>query len=87
MRMILVPAAVAAFAFRGLAQVSQTTCNGQTYTYNELAGYGFVPSDAYDKFGDTSGGIGSSLAFDRSLWKKNGTGYSGVVWALPDRGW
>lgn len=69
------------------AQVSQTTCNGQSYVYNELAGYGFVPSDAYDKFGDTSGGIGSSLAFDRSSWKRNGTGYSGVVWALPDRGW
>ena len=68
--------------------VNQTTCNGQTYTYQQLAGYGFIPSDARDKFGDTIGGIGSSLALDRNTWKKtNGSSYTGTLWTLPDRGW
>jgi hypothetical protein len=37
--------------------VNQTTCNGKTYTYQELAGYGFVPSNARDEFGDTLGTV------------------------------
>jgi len=49
--------AVAAGAF-----VNQTTCNGKTYTYEELAGYGFVPGDARDEFGDTLGGYGYGCA-------------------------
>lgn len=40
--------------------VNSTTCNGKSYSYNELAGYGLIPSDARDKFGDTIGGIGSA---------------------------
>ncbi|KAH0555941.1 hypothetical protein GP486_006112 [Trichoglossum hirsutum] len=69
------------------ATVNQTTCNGKTYLYEELAGYGSVPSDFRDKFGDTLS-MGSSLALDRSAWKKNSDGtYEGIVWGLPDRGW
>jgi hypothetical protein len=65
--------------------VNQTTCNGQTYSYDGLAGYGFIPSNFRDKIGDTLGGL-SSLAFDS--WKKTGEGaYEGVIWVLPDRGW
>ncbi|KAI9894491.1 MAG: hypothetical protein M1814_003249 [Vezdaea aestivalis] len=68
--------------------VKQTTCNGKQYTYESLAGYGIIPSDARDKLGDTLGGVGSSLALDRGAWKKNSDGsYSGVLWGLPDRGW
>ncbi|KAI0386465.1 esterase-like activity of phytase-domain-containing protein [Hypomontagnella monticulosa] len=68
--------------------VNKTTCNGVNYEYQELAGYGFVVSDAVDKFGDTLGGMGSSLHLERGAWKKleNGS-YSGVLWSLPDRGW
>lgn len=68
--------------------VAETTCNGKTYKYLELAAYGFTPSDARDRFGDTLGGIGSSAAFDRKTWKRleNGS-YEGIVWTLPDRGW
>lgn len=69
------------------ASVSSTTCNGKTYVYQSLAGYGFTPSDARDKFGDTAGGIGSSAAIDPKSWKKNGNTYTGTLWALPDRGW
>lgn len=63
--------------------VNQTTCNGQQYIYRELAGYGFIPSNARDKYGDTLGGIGSSIALDKSSWKKKGNAYTGTLWALP----
>ena len=68
--------------------VNQTTCNGETYTYEQLAGYGFIPSNARDKYGDTIGGIGSSIAIDKLSWKKLANGsYTGILWAIPDRGW
>lgn len=68
--------------------VNQTTCNGKTYTYQQLAGYGLVASNARDKLGDTLGGYGSAIAIDRSSWKKTSNGtYSGTLYALPDRGW
>ncbi|EPS26785.1 hypothetical protein PDE_01724 [Penicillium oxalicum 114-2] len=68
--------------------INQTTCAGTTYKYTGLAGYGFIPSDATDKYGDTIGGIGSSIAIDQSTWRKlNGEQYSGTVYAIPDRGW
>ncbi|TAQ84585.1 hypothetical protein B7494_g7087 [Chlorociboria aeruginascens] len=68
--------------------VNQTTCNGKTYTYQELAGYGLIPGNSTDQFGDTIGGIGSAIALDRFQWRRllNGS-YTGVLWALPDRGW
>ena len=67
---------------------NQTTCDKEQYTYQQLAGYGFVPSNAVDKYGDTLGGYGSAIAIDRSSWKKlkNGS-YTGLLWAVPDRGW
>ena len=68
--------------------VNQTTCDGKTFTYQQLAGYGFVASNARDKFGDTLGGYGSAIALDRKAWKKTGDGiYTGLLYALPDRGW
>ena len=66
---------------------NQTTCDGRQYTYQELAGYGFVPSNAVDKYGDTLGGYGSAIAIDRSSWKLKDGIYTGVLWAVPDRGW
>lgn len=67
--------------------VNQTTCAGTTYQYNGLAGYGFIPSNATDKYGDTIGGIGSAVAFDQSSWHEFNGAYHGIAWALPDRGW
>lgn len=72
------------------APVNVTTCNGKTYTYSALAGYGKLASDARDKFGDTIGGIGSAIALDKKSWKsKKGKkeAYTGIVYGLPDRGW
>lgn len=67
--------------------VKTTTCNGEKYVYEELAGYGYLPSNGRDKFGDTLGGIGSSIAVDSSSWTKDGDTYKGTLYALPDRGW
>lgn len=67
--------------------VNQTVCNGQTYTYQQLAGFGWLASNARDKYGDTIGGIGSAIAFNRSSWTKTSLGYTGVMYAIPDRGW
>ena len=67
---------------------NQTTCDNEQYTYQQLAGYGFVPSNAVDKYGDTLGGYGSAIAIDRKSWKRSKNGsYTGVLWAVPDRGW
>ncbi|CAF9934887.1 hypothetical protein IMSHALPRED_009876 [Imshaugia aleurites] len=64
-----------------------TTCDNEQHTYQQLAGYGFVPSKAGDKYGDTLGGCGGAVAIDRSSWKKSTNGsYTGVLWAILDRG-
>lgn len=67
--------------------VNTTSCNGQIYTYKELAGYGKLASDARDKFGDTVGGIGSAIALDKKSIKYQNGVYSGTIYGLPDRGW
>jgi hypothetical protein len=70
--------------------VNVTTCNGQKYVYQELAGWGILAGDSRDKFGDTIGGIGSAIALEKKSWKKkkgDGEGYEAVLYGLPDRGW
>ncbi|KAL5375694.1 hypothetical protein DPSP01_011050 [Paraphaeosphaeria sporulosa] len=70
--------------------VNETNCNGKTFIYEELAGWGTLPGDARDRFGDTIGGIGSAIALDKKSWKKKSgkkEGYEGILWGLPDRGW
>ncbi|KAF2865923.1 esterase-like activity of phytase-domain-containing protein [Massariosphaeria phaeospora] len=82
-------ASVTAYAV-GPAPVNQTTCNGQTYVYEELAGWGILAGDARDKLGDTIGGIGSAIAIDKKSWKKkkgDKEAYEGILYGLPDRGW
>jgi len=64
--------------------VASVTCNGQAYTYDGLAGFGSVKSDARDQYGDTIS-IGSSMAIKD--WKKAGKGYKATMYGLPDRGW
>lgn len=67
--------------------VFATSCEGKNYVYNELSGFGTLASDARDKFGDTLAGLGSSIVVDKTSWKKNGDTWSGLLYALPDRGW
>ncbi|KAJ2902965.1 outer membrane autotransporter protein [Zalerion maritima] len=63
---------------------SVSKCNGEKYTYQRLAGYGWVAAAAQDKYNDTMS-IGSSIAI--SDWQKGDDGYTAVFWGLPDRGW
>ncbi|KAH9891426.1 esterase-like activity of phytase-domain-containing protein [Xylariomycetidae sp. FL2044] len=90
---ILAASAYAASTYRLVSAastgvVNSTSCNGRQYVYEELSGYGFVVSNATDKFGDTLGGLGSSLHLEQAAWKRHCNGsYSGVLWSLPDRGW
>ena len=81
----LIPLSFAAPTTTSSAPVTVTTCGGKVYTYNELAGYGFVPGDARDKYGDTIGGIGSAIAM--KSWKKIDNYYQGTLFVQPDRGW
>jgi hypothetical protein len=72
------------------APVNETNCNGRKFVYEELAGWGTLPGDARDRFGDTIGGIGSAIALDKKSWKKKSgknEAYQGILWGLPDRGW
>jgi hypothetical protein len=64
------------------APVANTTCNGKSYIYQNLAGYGYVPYDTRDSKKDTIGGIGSSAAIEKNSWKKSGNKYTGYLWGM-----
>ncbi|MGE5538458.1 MAG: esterase-like activity of phytase family protein [Gemmatimonas sp.] len=51
-----------------------------------LVGVGRIAASQRDKFGETFGS-GSGMAVDRSAWRRDGDGYSGTIWLLPDRGY
>ncbi|KAE8832520.1 hypothetical protein P3342_012718 [Pyrenophora teres f. teres] len=77
----------ASFITRETPAKNITTCNNQVYEYETLAGYGKLPSNVRDKYGDTVGGIGSAIALEPKSWKFGGDSYTGVIYGLPDRGW
>ncbi|KAK4098035.1 hypothetical protein N658DRAFT_432923 [Parathielavia hyrcaniae] len=64
--------------------VASVSCNGKAYTYEGLSGFGSLPSDARDQYGDTIS-FGSSMRVRD--WKKAGHRYKGTLYGLPDRGW
>jgi len=72
-------------AIAGAADVS-ATIGGTVYVNHGLVGVGRIPANQRDKFGDTFGS-GSGLAIDLKSWAKNGDGYKGSLWLLPDRGY
>jgi hypothetical protein len=76
----------AVFSRAYASSVNSTTCNGNEYVYEELAGYGLIASDALDQFGDTLGGLGSAIHLESWERLDNGS-YIGTLWSLPDRGW
>ncbi|KAL5115065.1 hypothetical protein ACEQ8H_007040 [Pleosporales sp. CAS-2024a] len=73
----------------GSSPVNTTICNGKTYMYDFLAGYGKLAGNSRDKYGDTIGGIGSAIALDHKSVKytKKTRSYEGTIYGLPDRGW
>ncbi|KAM7183999.1 Esterase-like activity of phytase domain containing protein [Naviculisporaceae sp. PSN 640] len=64
--------------------VTSISCNGKSYSYNSLAGFGALKSDARDQYGDTIS-IGSAIAVKN--WRKTGKKYKATLYGLPDRGW
>ena len=67
---------------------SEAVCEGTRYINRGLVAYGFVPSDARDKVGDTLGGFGSAAAPDVSSFGRGSDGsVHGTLYATPDRGW
>ena len=72
-------------AFGAFADDSVAT-NGVTIINHGLVAIGRIPASQKDKFGETFGS-GSGMAMDLTAWKKDGTGYSGSLLLLPDRGY
>jgi hypothetical protein len=62
------------------------TIGGLTYVNKGLVGVGRIPADLRDKFGETFGS-GSGLAVDPKSWTRTATGYEGIFYMLPDRGY
>ncbi|MEJ1966224.1 MAG: esterase-like activity of phytase family protein [Gammaproteobacteria bacterium] len=58
---------------------------GQTFVNRGLVGTGTLSASTVDFLGDTLGSF-SSLAIDRSSWRRVGDHYEGILWTLPDRG-
>ncbi len=65
---------------------AQTIVNGNVFTVQELVGVGRIAANLRDEHGETFGSI-SGLVADPSTWTRNGSSYSGVFYASPDRGY
>jgi hypothetical protein len=83
LKQLLALAFVSGAAAAAPEPVSSVSCNGKPYTYETLAGYGAVKSDARDQFGETIS-IGSSMAVKN--WRRAGKQYKATLYGLPDRG-
>lgn len=60
--------------------------DGVAYVNKGLVGIGRIPANQKDKFGETSGS-GSGMSIDVKGWARDGAGYKGSLWLLPDRGY
>ncbi|TIT84341.1 MAG: hypothetical protein E5W55_34495, partial [Mesorhizobium sp.] len=60
--------------------------DGVAYVNKGLVGVGRIPASQKDKFGETFGS-GSGMAIDTKGWARDGAGYKGSLWLLPDRGY
>ncbi|RUW78551.1 hypothetical protein EOA29_25340, partial [Mesorhizobium sp. M1E.F.Ca.ET.063.01.1.1] len=60
--------------------------DGVAYVNKGLVGVGRIPAGQKDKFGETFGS-GSGMSIDTKSWARDGAGYKGSLWLLPDRGY
>ena len=60
--------------------------DGVAYVNKGLVGIGRIPGSQKDKFGETFGS-GSGMSIDTKSWARDGAGYKGSLWLLPDRGY
>ncbi|WWD20828.1 hypothetical protein CI109_105305 [Kwoniella shandongensis] len=66
------------------AYQTNVTFAGKTYINKGLVGFGAIPGDAVDSFGETIGGIGSAIAL--KSFEKQDDSYTGTILVQPDRG-
>ncbi len=67
------------------AGATSVTFGGTTFVNQGLQGMARLPSSTKDFLGGTLGAF-SGMDIDLSAWRKTATGYSGTLFALPDRG-
>jgi hypothetical protein len=60
--------------------------DGVAYVNKGLVGIGRIPANQKDKFGEAFGS-GSGMSIDVKGWARDGAGYKGSLWLLPDRGY
>lgn len=77
-------AVLTAVAGVAAGSVNTTVCNGKTFVYEELAGYGYLASDFQDNYGDSIS-LGSSIAVDQKTWRQKDDVYEGIMYALPGK--
>ncbi|AWB09246.1 hypothetical protein A6A40_30315 (plasmid) [Azospirillum humicireducens] len=66
--------------------VDSATVAGSSFINQGLVGVGRISASARDKYGETLGSM-SGLTFDAKSWRRSGNSYSGIMFALPDRGY
>jgi hypothetical protein len=84
----VVTALLASVAFTPFAAFADNTVTvgGVSFVNQGLVAVGRIPANQRDKFGETFGS-GSGMAIDPASWTKDGDGYKGSLWLLPDRGY
>ena len=76
----------AALAASAVSLPAAALADGLAYINKGLVGVGRIPASQKDKFGETFGS-GSGMAIDTKSWTRDGAGYKGSLWLLPDRGY
>ncbi|WP_438617185.1 esterase-like activity of phytase family protein [Oryzifoliimicrobium ureilyticus] len=79
----------AAFMFGvvpGVVTAGSVDAGGKTYVNQGLVAVGRIPANQRDALGETFGS-GSALAIDQKSWVRDGQGYKGIIYLLPDRGY
>ena len=66
--------------------LSPALADGVAYVNKGLVGVGRIPAAQKDKFGETFGSA-SGMSIDTKSWARDGAGYKGSLWLLPDRGY
>lgn len=62
------------------------TVDGKTFVNKGRVAIGRIPSSQRDSLGETFGSA-SGIAFDAASWQRDGDGFKGTLYVLPDRGY
>lgn len=83
---LLGPIGIAITGAAGLVAAADTTVSfdGRNFVNHGLVGFGRINASAVDSYGETLGGLGSSIALESI--KSKGSSYTGQIRLNPDRG-